>query len=136
MPASPANVPGCGGSYDDRIVPWSLCRCKRSHIQASFVNRNENIDVINYTSNISLFIRRASPAKISSDDRLNGGEKNRVFLKPERVSLAIGKGGLNIKLASMLMKYTIDVFRRLDENVADEDIYLDEFPEILKSMVG
>ena len=78
--------------------------------------RNENIDVINYTSNIQLFIQRAlSPAKISSI-RLNEEEhKAEVFLKPEEVSLAIGKGGLNIKLASMLTEYTIDVFRELDE---------------------
>ena len=98
--------------------------------------RNENIDVINYTSNISLFIQRAlSPAKISSI-RLNEEEKKaEVFLKPEEVSLAIGKGGLNIKLASMLTEYTIDVFRELDENVADEDIYLDEFRDEIDGWV-
>ena len=98
--------------------------------------RNENIDVINYTSNIQLFIQRAlSPAKISSI-RLNEEErKAEVFLKPEEVSLAIGKGGLNIKLASMLTEYTIDVFRELDENVDDEDIYLDEFRDEIDGWV-
>ncbi len=82
-----------------------------------------------------MFIQRAlSPAKISSI-RLNEEEKKaEVFLKPEEVSLAIGKGGLNIKLASMLTEYTIDVFRELDENVADEDIYLTSLET--KSMVG
>ena len=98
--------------------------------------RNENIDVINYTSNIQLFIQRAlSPAKISSI-RLNEEEhKAEVFLKPEEVSLAIGKGGLNIKLASMLTEYTIDVFRELDEAVEDEDIYLDEFRDEIDGWV-
>ena len=76
-----------------------------------------------------------SPAKISSI-RLNEEEKKaEVFLKPEEVSLAIGKGGLNIKLASMLTEYTIDVFRELDENVADEDIYLDEFRDEIDGWV-
>ena len=80
--------------------------------------------VINYTNNISLFIQRAlSPAKISSI-RLNEEEhKAEVFLKPEEVSLAIGKGGLNIKLACMLTEYTIDVYRDIDEG-EEEDIYL------------
>ena len=98
--------------------------------------RNENIDVINYTSNIQLFIQRAlSPAKISSI-RLNEEErKAEVFLKPEEVSLAIGKGGLNIKLASMLTEYTIDVFREIDGNVEDEDIYLDEFRDEIEGWV-
>lgn len=92
--------------------------------------------MINYTSNISLFIQRAlSPAKISSI-RLNEEErKAEVFLKPEEVSLAIGKGGLNIKLASMLTEYTIDVFRELDENAQDEDIYLDEFRDEIDGWV-
>ena len=118
-------------SYDDRIDPVGACvGVKGSRI------RNENIDVINYTSNISLFIQRAlSPAKISSI-RLNEEErKAEVFLKPEEVSLAIGKGGLNIKLASMLTEYTIDVFRELDENAQDEDIYLDEFRDEIDGWV-
>lgn len=87
--------------------------------------RNENIDVINYTSNIQLFIQRAlSPAKISSIVLHEEDKKAEVYLKPEEVSLAIGKGGMNIKLASMLTEYTIDVYRELDENAMDEDIYL------------
>ena len=97
--------------------------------------RNENIDVINYTNNISLFIQRAlSPAKISSI-RLNEEEhKAEVFLKPEEVSLAIGKGGLNIKLACMLTEYTIDVYRDIDEG-EEEDIYLDEFKDEIDGWV-
>ena len=93
--------------------------------------------MINYTSNIQLFIQRAlSPAHISSI-RLNEEErKAEVFLKPEEVSLAIGKGGLNIKLASMLTEYTIDVFRELDDSaVEDEDIYLDEFRDEIDGWV-
>ena len=98
--------------------------------------RNENIDVINYTSNVSLFIQRSlSPAKISLI-KLNEEERRaEVFLKPEEVSLAIGKGGLNIKLASMLTEYTIDVFRELDETAQDEDIYLDEFSDEIDGWV-
>lgn len=125
-------------SYDDRIDPVGACvGVKGSRIHGIVRElRNENIDVINYTSNISLFIQRAlSPAKISSI-RLNEEEKKaEVFLKPEEVSLAIGKGGLNIKLASMLTEYTIDVFRELDESVADEDIYLDEFRDEIDGWV-
>ena len=125
-------------SYDDRIDPVGACvGVKGSRIHGIVRElRNENIDVINYTSNISLFIQRAlSPAKISSI-RLNEEErKAEVFLKPEEVSLAIGKGGLNIKLASMLTEYTIDVFRELDENAQDEDIYLDEFRDEIDGWV-
>ena len=97
--------------------------------------RNENIDVINYTANTSLFIQRSlSPAKISSI-RLNEEEKKaEVFLKPEEVSLAIGKGGLNIKLACMLTGYTIDVYRDIDET-EEEDIYLDEFKDEIDGWV-
>ena len=97
--------------------------------------RNENIDVINYTANPSLFIQRAlSPAKISSI-RLNEEEKKaEVFLKPEEVSLAIGKGGLNIKLACMLTGYNIDVYRDIDEE-EEEDIYLDEFSDEIDDWV-
>ena len=99
--------------------------------------RNENIDVINYTSNTQLFIQRAlSPAKISSI-RLNEEEhKAEVFLRPEEVSLAIGKSGMNIKLASMLTEYTIDVFRELEEGTEEEeDIYLDEFKDEIDEWV-
>ena len=91
---------------------------------------NENIDVINYTSNIKLYIQRAlSPAKVSSINIDEENHKAEVFLKPEEVSLAIGRGGLNIKLASMLTEYTIDVFREIEDNEAEEDIYLDEFAD-------
>ena len=125
-------------SYDDRIDPVGACvGVKGSRIHGIVRElRNENIDVINYTSNIQLFIQRAlSPAKISSI-RLNEEErKAEVFLKPEEVSLAIGKGGLNIKLASMLTEYTIDVFRELDEAIEDEDIYLDEFRDEIDGWV-
>ena len=123
---------------EENIVEIPFSEVKKANIIHGIVRelRNENIDVINYTSNISLFIQRAlSPAKISSI-RLNEEEKKaEVFLKPEEVSLAIGKGGLNIKLASMLTEYTIDVFRELDENVADEDIYLDEFRDEIDGWV-
>ena len=124
-------------SYDDRIDPVGACvGVKGSRIHGIVRElRNENIDVINYTSNASLFIQRAlSPAKISSI-RLNEEEKKaEVFLKPEEVSLAIGKGGLNIKLASMLTGYTIDVYLDIDEE-EDEDIYLDEFSDEIDSWV-
>ena len=126
-------------SYDDRIDPVGACvGVKGSRIHGIVRElRNENIDVINYTSNIQLFIQRAlSPAKISSI-RLNEEEhKAEVFLKPEEVSLAIGKGGLNIKLASMLTEYTIDVFREVDgTTLEDEDIYLDEFRDEIEGWV-
>ena len=96
---------------------------------------NENIDVINFTSNPSLFIQRAlSPAKISSI-RLDEEEKKaEVFLRPEEVSLAIGKNGLNIKLASMLTGYVIDVYRDSEEQI-EEDIYLDEFKDEIDEWV-
>ena len=96
----------------------------------------ENIDVINYTSNVALFIQRAlSPAKISSI-RVNEEErKAEVYLRPEEVSLAIGKGGLNIKLACMLTEYAIDVFRDVEGVVDEEDIYLDEFADEIDEWV-
>ena len=118
-------------SYDDRIDPVGACvGVKGARIHGIVRElRNENIDVINYTNNPQLFIQRAlSPAKISSI-RLNEDEKRaEVFLRPEEVSLAIGKGGLNIKLASMLTGYNIDVYRDLEES-GEEDIYLDEFKD-------
>ena len=118
-------------SYDDRIDPVGACvGMKGSRIHGIVRElRNENIDVINYTANISLFIQRAlNPAKISSIRIHEDTKRAEVFLKPEEVSLAIGKGGSNIKLAGMLTEYTIDVFRDVDE-VDDEDIYLDEFSD-------
>ena len=98
--------------------------------------RNENIDVINYTSNTQLFIQRAlSPATVSSIRMDEENKKAEVFLKPEEVSLAIGKGGMNIKLASMLTGYTIDVYRELDGTADEEDIYLDEFKDEIDEWV-
>lgn len=124
-------------SYDDRIDPVGACvGMKGSRIHGIVRElRNENIDVINYTSNAALFIQRAlSPAKISSI-RVNEEEKKaEVYLRPEEVSLAIGKGGLNIKLACMLTEYTIDVFRDI-EGADEEDIYLDEFTDEIDSWV-
>lgn len=125
-------------SYDDRIDPVGACvGVKGSRIHGIVRElRNENIDVINYTNNVSLFISRAlSPAKISSI-RLNETDKKaEIFLKPEEVSQAIGKGGLNIKLASMLTGYTLDVFRDIDEDEETEDIYLDEFSDEIDQWV-
>lgn len=124
-------------SYDDRIDPVGACvGVKGSRIHGIVRElRNENIDVVNYTANASLFIQRAlNPAKISSI-RLNEEEKKaEVFLKPEEVSLAIGKGGLNIKLACMLTEYTIDVYRDIDE-AEEEDIYLDEFKDEIEEWI-
>ena len=125
-------------SYDDRIDPVGACvGVKGSRIHGVVRElRNENIDVINYTANIQLFIQRAlSPAKVSSITMHEEEKKAEVYLKPEEVSLAIGKGGMNIKLASMLTEYTIDVYRELDENADDEDIYLDEFKDEIDEWV-
>ncbi len=123
-------------SYDDRIDPVGACvGIKGSRIHGIVRElRNENIDVINYTANPQLFIQRAlSPASISSI-RLNEEEKKaEVFLHPEEVSLAIGKGGLNIRLATMLTGYTIDVYRDIEEG--EEDIYLDEFRDEIDDWV-
>ena len=131
-----ARIPGerakiAVASYDERIDPVGACvGMKGSRIRGIVRElRNENIDVINYTSNTSLFIQRAlSPAKISSIRVDEEEHKAEVFLRPEEVSLAIGKNGLNIKLASMLTDYTIDVFRDIDA-ADEEDIYLDEFAD-------
>ena len=119
-------------SYDDRIDPVGACVGVKGSRVHGIVRElcNENIDVVNYTANIKLFIQRAlSPAKISSINVDEENKKAEVYLRPEEVSLAIGRGGLNIKLASMLTEYTIDVFRELDESEVDEDIYLDEFAD-------
>ena len=124
-------------SYDDRIDPVGACvGVKGSRIHGIVRElRNENIDVINYTANPSLFIQRAlSPAKISSIRIDEEEKKAEVFLKPDQVSLAIGNGGLNIKLASMLTGYVIDVYRDTDE-VFEEDIYLDEFKDEIEEWV-
>lgn len=124
-------------SLDDRIDPVGACvGVKGSRIHGIVRElRNENIDVINYTSNPQLFIQRAlSPAKISSIHLDEEEKKAEVFLHPEEVSLAIGKGGLNIKLASMLTGYVIDVYRDTPEEI-DEDIYLDEFKDEIDGWV-
>ena len=125
-------------SYDDRIDPVGACvGVKGSRIHGIVRElRNENIDVINYTTNTSLFIQRAiSPAKISSIKLDEENRKAEVYLKPEEVSLAIGKSGMNIKLASMLTEYTIDVFRELDQAYEEDDIYLDEFKDEIDEWV-
>lgn len=124
-------------SYDDRIDPVGACvGVKGSRIHGIVRElRNENIDVIPFTSNPSLFIQRAlSPAKVSSIRLDEESKKAEVFLKPDQVSLAIGKQGLNIKLASMLTGYVIDVYRDNDE-VYEEDIYLDEFKDEIDEWV-
>ncbi len=124
-------------SYDDRIDPVGACVGVKGSRFHGIVRElhNENIDVINYTTNPSLFIQRAlSPAKISSIHLDEEEKKAEVFLKPEEVSLAIGKGGMNIKLASMLSGYTIDVYRDTPEQI-DEDIYLDEFKDEIDGWV-
>ena len=117
-------------SYDDRIDPVGACvGVKGSRIHGIVRElRNENIDVINYTTNIELFIKRAlSPAKISELNLDTEARRAEVYLKQDQVSLAIGKSGLNIKLASMLTEYTIDVYRELEQELSEEDIYLDDF---------
>ncbi|GAP73110.1 transcription termination factor NusA [Candidatus Symbiothrix dinenymphae] len=123
-------------SYDDRVDPVGACVGMKGARIHGIVRElcNENIDVINFTSNINLFIQRAlSPAKVSSIKLDEEKHRAEVFLRPEEVSLAIGKSGLNIKLASMLTGYTIDVFR--DEEIRDEDIYLDEFSDEIEQWV-
>ncbi len=123
-------------SYDERIDPVGACvGMKGSRIHGIVRElKNENIDVINFTNNVQLFIQRAlSPAKISSI-KLNEEEKTaEVYLKPNEVSLAIGKGGLNIRLASQLTGYEIDVYREVDED--DEDVNLEEFADEIDSWI-
>ena len=124
-------------SFDDRIDPVGACvGIKGARIHGIVRElRNENIDVINYSSNMNLFIQRAlAPAKISSMVLHEDEKKAEVYLKPDEVSLAIGKGGFNIKLASMLTGYQIDVYREMDEEDA-EDIYLDEFNDEIDQWV-
>ena len=118
-------------SYDDRIDPVGACVGVKGGRVHGIVRelRGENIDVINYTQNISLFITRAlSPATVNSVRIHEEERKAEVYLNPDQVSLAIGKSGLNIKLASMLTEYTIDVFREIEGAEGEgDDIYLDEF---------
>jgi N utilization substance protein A len=123
-------------SYDERIDPVGACvGMKGSRIHGIVRElRNENIDVINFSANTQLFIKRAlNPAKINNI-KLNENEKRaEVYLKPEEVSLAIGKGGLNIRLASQLTGYEIDVYREMEED--DDDVNLDEFADEIEDWV-
>jgi transcription termination/antitermination protein NusA len=123
-------------SYDERIDPVGACvGMKGSRIHGIVRElRNENIDVVNFSANLQLFIRRAlSPAKISSIRIIESLKKADVYLKPNEVSLAIGKGGLNIKLASQLTGYEIDVYREIEED--DEDVNLEEFADEIESWI-
>ena len=123
-------------SYDDRIDPVGACVGMKGARIHGIVRElcNENIDVVNYTANTALFIQRAlSPAKVSSIKIHEADKKAEVYLRPEEVSLAIGKSGLNIKLAGMLTEYAIDVFRDVD--IDGEDIYLDEFADEIEVWV-
>ncbi|MBN2636925.1 MAG: transcription termination/antitermination protein NusA [Prolixibacteraceae bacterium] len=123
-------------SYDERIDPVGACvGMKGSRIHGIVRElRNENIDVINYSANIQLYIKRAlNPAKINSIKIVENSKKAEVYLRPEEVSLAIGKGGLNIRLASQLTGYEIDVYRETEED--DEDVNLDEFGDEIEDWV-
>jgi N utilization substance protein A len=125
-------------SFDERVDPVGACVGVKGSRVHGIVRElcNENLDVVNYTSNIKLFIQRSlSPARISSINIDEENHKAEVFLQPEEVSLAIGRSGLNIKLASMLTEFTIDVFREVPEDEADEDIYLDEFTDEIDQWV-
>jgi len=118
-------------SYDDRIDPVGACvGMKGSRIHGIVRElKNENIDIINYTTNTSLYIQRAlTPAKVSSINLDDNQKRAAVFLKPDQVSLAIGKGGSNIKLAGKLVDYEIDVYRDSDEAEVD-DVELEEFSD-------
>ena len=125
-------------SYNERIDAVGACVGVRGSRIHGIVRelRNENIDVINYTSNIRLFIQRAlSPAHVTSITLNEEERKAEVYLQPDQVSLAIGKNGLNIKLATMLTDYTIDVFRDIEESEQEEDIYLEEFRDEIEDWV-
>ena len=124
--------------YDDRIDHVGACVGVKGSRVAGIVKElcNENIDVINFSNNIQLYIQRAlAPATVTSITVDQANKKAEVYLQPDQVSLAIGRGGMNIKLASMLTEYTIDVFRVVGENEADEDIYLDEFSDEIDQWV-
>lgn len=125
-------------SYDDRIDPVGACvGIKGSRIHSIVRElRNENIDVINFTTNLQLYIQRAlNPAKISSIQIDEENKRANVYLQPSEVSLAIGKGGLNIKLASQLVGYEIDVYREAVENEEEEDVSIDEFADEIDAWV-
>lgn len=123
-------------SYDERIDPVGACvGMKGSRIHGIVRElRNENIDVINYTTNVPLFIQRSlNPAKITNIKLFEDDKRAQVYLRPDEVSLAIGKGGLNIKLASQLTGYEIDVYREME--VDDEDVSLDEFTDEIEGWI-
>jgi N utilization substance protein A len=123
-------------SYDDRIDPVGACvGMKGSRIHGIVRElKNENIDIVNYTNNISLYIQRSlTPAKVVSIELDEETKRASVFLKPDQVSLAIGKGGSNIKLASRITGYEIDVFRDTDEEIDDVD--LEEFADEIEDWV-
>ena len=125
-------------SFDDRIDPVGACVGVKGSRVHGIVHElgNENIDVINWTANTKLYIQRAlSPARINSINVNEEEHKAEVYLQPEEVSLAIGRGGMNIKLASMLTEYTIDVFRDVTDDQMEEDIYLDEFSDEIDQWV-
>ena len=125
-------------SYDDRIDPVGACVGVRGRRIHGIVHElhGENIDVINYTTNKELYVERAlSPAQITSVFLDEENHKAEVYLKPKEVSLAIGRGGVNIKLACMLTGYTIDVFRETEEGGESDDIYLDEFNDEIDQWV-
>ena len=125
-------------SYDERIDPVGACVGVKGSRVHGIVHElcDENIDVINWTANSKLFIQRAlSPARVNSININEEERRAEVYLQPEEVSLAIGRGGLNIKLASMLTEYTIDVFRDVPEGEEEEDIYLDEFSDEIDQWV-
>lgn len=125
-------------SYDDRIDPVGACVGMKGSRIHSIVRelQNENIDVINYTDNLDLYVTRAlSPAKITSIKTEADEGRIKVFLKPDQVSLAIGRGGQNIKLASRLVDYEIDVFRDNISNEDDEDVDLDEFSDEIEGWI-
>lgn len=125
-------------SYDDRIDPVGACvGMKGSRIHGIVRElKNENIDVINYTANSNLLIQRAlSPAKITTIKIDEDSKRAEVFLKPDQISLAIGKGGFNIKLAGKLTGYEIDVFRDTDVDVETEDVDLEEFSDEIEENI-
>ncbi|MDG5800471.1 transcription termination factor NusA [Marinilabiliaceae bacterium ANBcel2] len=125
-------------SYDDRIDPVGACvGMKGSRIHGIVRElRNENIDVVNYTTNIQLFIQRAlNPAKITSIKVFEETKRAQIYLQPEEVSLAIGKGGLNIRLAGQLTGYELDVFRETEGEEEEEDVSLDEFSDEIEEWI-
>ena len=125
-------------SYDDRIDPVGACVGVKGSRLRGIVHelRGENIDVITWTSNTQLMITRAlSPARVNSVVLHEEEHKAEVFLDPDQVSLAIGKSGLNVKLASMLVGYTIDVFREVTGEADDDDVSLDEFTDAIEPWI-